>query len=228
MADQELATQWDADHRLAAVASFAAGMVVVVGAALWLTLGMALAGQTATAFLVTLVAGLLLITDVALLVFVVGLAHALTRPGSFGLVLTTAVASLATAVSATLHLLWGHLASVPKVEADIPSGVADFVTWLALNLWLMPLFGLLVGATLLALAMALRASDFTLARRLGTASAVVGGILVVLGPFAGFSPDQSAIVAVIAILVAAVGISGLLAVALLRLGVLLWRSRGRS
>jgi hypothetical protein len=180
-------------------------------------------GQATSSFAVTLVAGLMLVVDVALLAFVVGLAHALTADRPFVLALTTAVAALATTASATLHLVWGNVAAA--LEVELPAGFVQFVTWLAASLWFLPLFGLLVGVTLLALSLALHASDFGFARRLGTASAVVGGVLCVLAPFTGYEPGQSAWVAVAVTMVAAVGISGLLLVALLRLGMLLRRAR---
>lgn len=228
MTDQELAAHWDADHRLAATVSFISGSVVVVGTALLFSVGMVpveaiVQGHAASAFEVTMIAGLLLITDIALLLFVVGLAHALTEGRSFGLTATNAVVTLATTASAALHLTWGYVASSP--ETDLPAELVQFVTWLSVNLWLLPLFGLLVGATLVALSLALRTSTFRFARRLGTASAVVGGVLCVLAPFTGFGPDQQALVAVAAILVTTGGISALLLVALVRLGMLLRKTR---
>jgi hypothetical protein len=228
MTDQELAARWDADHRLAATASFVSGLVVVVGTALMFSIGTVpveaiVQGHTASAFEVTLVTGLLLVIDIALLLFVVGLAHAFTEGRSFGLTATSAVVTLATTASATLHLTWGYVASSPEV--DLPAEIVQFVTWLSVNLWLLPLFGLLVGATLLALTLALRTSSFRFARRLGTASAVVGGVLFVLAPFTGFEPNQQALGAVAAILLATVGISALLLVALVRLGMLLRKAR---
>ncbi len=228
MTDQALAAGWDADQRLAAIVSFISGSVVVVGTALMFSLGIGpveeiTQGRTAGAFEITLVASLLLVIDIALLLFVVGLAHAVTEGRSFGLTATSAVATLATTASATLHLIWGYVASVP--ETGLPAELVQFVTWLAANLWLLPLFGLLVGATLLALSLALRASGFKFARRLGAASAVVGGILCALAPFTGFAPGQQAWVAVAAILVASVGISALLLVALVRLALLLRKAR---
>lgn len=226
--DLERATQWDADHRLAASAAFVAGVVVVGGAALWFTLGMYVAGRTiegqsAGAFLTTLAAGVLLLTDVALLVFVVGLSHALTQGQSFARTATTAVATLATTASATLHLVWGHMPVTYEVELS-PASI-QFTTWLAVNLWMLPLFGVLVGATLVALGAALRSSEFRFSQRLGTASLVVGAILCVLGPLTGFEPGQMAWASVVATVVATGGISALLAVALVRLGSLLMRTR---
>ena len=98
MTDQELASQWDADHRLAAITSLASGALVVLGTALVFTVGIGpvealIADRTVHPFEVTMVGGLLLIVDVALLVFVVALAHAFTQGRSFGLTVTTAVAS---------------------------------------------------------------------------------------------------------------------------------------
>jgi hypothetical protein len=228
MTDRELAARWDADHRLAAIVAVIAGAVVVVGAGIVFSFGTVpveaiIAGRTAGAFEVTLVAGLLLLVDIALMVFVVALAHAFTEGPSFGLTITSAVVAMAATVSATLHLVWGYVAATPDVE--LPADVVRFVTWIAVNLWLLPLFGLLVGATLLALGLVLRTSSFRFARRLGTASAVVGGILCVLAPFTGISPGQPAWVAVVTILVACVGIAALLLVALVGLVVLLPRTR---
>jgi len=40
MTDRQLATRWDADQRLAATVCFVAGVAVIVGAALWLSVGM--------------------------------------------------------------------------------------------------------------------------------------------------------------------------------------------
>lgn len=231
MTDQELASQWDADHHLAAITSLASGALVVLGTALVFSVGIGpvealIADRTVHPFEVTMVGGLLLIVDVALLVFVVALAHAFTQGRSFGLTVTTAVAALATAAAATVHLIWVYLASAPDVDA--PAQVTQFATWLAVNLWMLPVFGLLVGATLLALALALRHSPIRFARRLGTASAVIGGWLVVLAPFTGVGPDQPAFVAVAAILLATGGISALLLVALVRLGLLLRSARRRE
>lgn len=231
MTDQELASQWDADHRLAATTSLASGALVVVGTALVFTVGAGpiealVAGQAAGAFEVTLLGGLLLIVDLALLVFVVALAHTFTEGRSIGLTVTAAVATLATAAAATVHLIWAHVASAPEVGA--PAQVTQFATWLAVNLWMLPLFGLLVGATLLALALAFRHSPFRLARHLGTVAAVVGGLLVLLAPFTGFGAGQPAFAAVAAIMLATGGISALLIVALVRLGLLLMRSRRRE
>lgn len=224
MNDKELAARWDADHRLAATASFVSGLVVVVGTAVMFTIGTVpveaiIQGQAASASEITLVTGLLLVIDIALLLFVVGLAHAFAEGQSFGLTAATAVVTLATTASATLHLTWGYVASSPEME--LPNELVQFVTWLSVNLWLLPLFGLLVGATLLALTLALRTSSFRFARRLGTAAAVVGGILFLLAPFTGFEQDQLALGAVTMILVATVGISALLVAALVRLGLLL-------
>jgi len=109
-----------------------------------------------------------------------------------------------------------------------PVGRVQCATWLAVNLWVLPLYGLLVGATLLAVSLALRASEFAFARRLGTVSAALGSILCVLSPFSGFEPDQLALVAVATIGVATIGVLGLLLVALVRLGVLLRQTRVRS
>ena len=223
MNDQELASHWDADHRLAAITTLASGLLVIIGTALFFTLGMGpaalVSGQAAGPMAVTMRGGLLLIVDVALLVVVVALAHTFSEGRSIGLTVTTGVATLATASAAAIHLVWVYLAS--NLEFEVPAQATQFATWLALNLWLMPLFGLLVGATLLALALALRASPFRFARGLGTASAVIGGLLVALAPFSGYAPDQSALVTVAVITIAAVGISVLLVVALVRLGLLL-------
>lgn len=218
MNDQELASHWDADHRLAAITTLASGLLVILGTALFYTFGMG-PGQVTAPIAVTMLGGLLLIVDVALLVVVVALAHTFSEGRSIGLTVTTGVATLATASAAAIHLVWVYLAS--NLEFELPAQATQFATWLALNLWLMPLFGLLVGATLLALALALRASPFRFARGLGTASAVIGGLLVALAPFSGYAPDQSALVTVAVITIAAVGISVLLVVALVRLGLLL-------
>ena len=218
MNDQELASHWDADHRLAAITTLASGLLVIIGTALFYTFGMG-PGQVTAPIAVTMRGGLLLIVDVALLVVVVALAHTFSEGRSIGLTVTTGVATLATASAAAIHLVWVYLAS--NLEFEVPAQATQFATWLALNLWLMPLFGLLVGATLLALALALRSSPFRFARGLGTASAVIGGLLVALAPFSGFAPDQSALVSVAATTLAAVGISVLLVVALVRLGLLL-------
>ena len=224
MTDQELAAHWDADHRLAATVSLVAGAVVAVGTGLLFTVGLAPIeainqGKSTSPFAVTMVAALMLLVDVALLAFVVGLAHALTEGRPFVLALSTAVATLATTVSAALHLVWGNVAAA--LEVGLPVGIVQFVTWLAANLWLLPLFALLVGATLLALSLALHFSDFRFARRLGTASAVVGGILCALAPFTGYEPGQPAWAMVVVTTVAVVGISALLLVALVRLGMML-------
>ena len=229
--DRELAARWDTDHRLAALVAFVAGLIAIAGAAVWFTLGMSVAnplveGRSSGVFEIGVVAGVLLLTDVALLVFVVGLAFAASASRSFGLTATVAVASLTTAVSATLHLVWSYAAS--WLEVGLPADLVQFVTWLALNLWLMPLYGLLVGATLVALWLPLRSSEFRFARRLGAASLIVGGLLCVLGPFTGSGPDVPAFAAVAAILLATGGIGVLLVVALVRLGSLLWRTRRRS
>lgn len=231
MTDQELAFQWDADHRLAATTALALGALVLLGTALVFTVGMGpiealIAGQPAAPFGVTVLGGLLLIVDVALLAFVVALAHAFTEGRSFGLTVTTAVASLATAAAAGVHLTWAHLATSPETEA--PAQVTQFATWLAVNLWMLPLFGLLVGATLAALALALRHSPFRFARRIGTASAVIGALLLLLTPFSGFGPEQPAFIAVAAIMLSTGAISVLLLVALVRLGLLLAGSRRRA
>lgn len=226
MTDKGLAAQWDSDHRLAATTAFISGSVVAVGTAVLFSVGMRpieaiVQGGTATPFGINLVAGLLLVIDIGLLVFVVGLAHAVTAGRSFGLALTTAVATLACAASATIHLVWAYAAS--SLEVGLPAETVQFATWIAANVWLLPLFGLLVGATLLALAAALRGSGFRFARRLATASAMVGGALCLIAPFSGTGPGQSALVAVTAILLATGGISVLLAVALVKLGLLLWQ-----
>lgn len=227
MTDQQLAARWDAPHRLAATTAFISGTVVAVGTAVLFSFGLApveaiMQGGSAGPFEITLVASLLLAVDLALLVFVVGLAHAFADGNSFGLAVVTAVVTLATTASATVHLVWAHVA--PSLEVDLPAETVQFTTWLAANLWLMPLFGLLVGATLLALSLALRTSAFRFARRLGTAAAVVGGVLWVVAPFSGFGASGgSALLAVGAILVATGGISALLAVALVKLGLLLWK-----
>ena len=224
MNDQELASHWDADHRLAAITTLASGLLVIIGTALFFTLGMGpaalVSGQAAGPMAVTMLGGLLLIVDVALLVVVVALAHTFSEGRSIGLTVTTGVATLATASAAAIHLVWVNLASNLETM-EVPAQATEFATWLALNVWLLPLFGLLVGATLLALALALRASPFRFARRLGTASAVIGGLLVALAPFSGYSPDQSALVMAAVITIATVGISVLLVVALVRLGLLL-------
>lgn len=230
MTDQELAARWDADHRLAATTSFISGLVVVVGTAVMFSVGTIpveaiVAGNKAGAFEITLVTGLLLVIDIGLLLFVVGLAHAFTQGRSFGLTVTNAVVTLATTASATLHLTWGYVASSP--EMDLSAELVQFSTWLSVNLWLLPLYGMLVGATLVALSMPLRCSSFRFARRLGTGSAVVGGVLFVVAPFTGMGPDQQALGAVAAILVTTVGISALLLVALVRLGMLLRAARQR-
>ena len=132
-------------RRLAATVSFISGTVVVVGTALLFSIGMvpveAIAqGHATDAFGVTMIAGLLLITDIALLLFVVGLAPSLTEGRSFGLTATNAVVTLATTASAVLHLTWGYVASSP--DTDLPAELVQFVTWLSVNLWLLPLFGL--------------------------------------------------------------------------------------
>ena len=224
MNDQELASHWDADHRLAAITTLASGLLVIIGTALFFTLGMGpaalVSGQAAGPMAVTMLGGLLLIVDVALLVVVVALAHTFSEGRSIGLTVTTGVATLATASAAAIHLVWVNLASNLETM-EVPAQATEFATWLALNVWLLPLFGLLVGATLLALALALRASPFRFARRLGTASAVIGGLLVALAPFSGYSPDQSALVMAAVTTIATVGISVLLVVALVRLGLLL-------
>ena len=102
MTDQELAAGWDADHRLAATVSFGAGLVIIVGVTAWFSLmnvvGVAVEGQRPDAFLATLVAAILLIVDVALLVFVVCLAYTFSAGRAFGLAVAAAVAGLATAV----------------------------------------------------------------------------------------------------------------------------------
>ena len=219
MNDQELASHWDADHRLAAITTLASGLLVILGTALFYTFGMG-PGQVTAPIAVTMLGGLLLIVDVALLVVVVALAHTFSEGRSIGLTVTTGVATLATASAAAIHLVWVNLASNLETM-EVPAQATEFATWLALNVWLLPLFGLLVGATLLALALALRASPFRFARRLGTASAVIGGLLVALAPFSGYSPDQSALVTAAVITIATVGISVLLVVALVRLGLLL-------
>ena len=224
--DRELAAGWDAAHRQAATVTFFAGLVIILGCVAWFgsmeAAGAMVDGQRPSPFLATLIAGILLIVDVGLLVFVVGLAHAFSSR-SFALALTAAVATLTTTTSAALHLLWGYAVATPEVA--LQEGAVEFLTWLALNIWLMPLFGLLVGATLLALGFALRGSDFRLARRLGLASLIIGALLVALAPFTGFSPEQSPFVAVAAILVSTGGIGALVLVALVRIGALLWRTR---
>ena len=229
MTDQQLASQWDADHRLAAITTLVSGALIILGTALVFTVGvgpieaLVNAGTAPAPFAVNLLAGVFLIVDVALLVFVVALAHTFSGANSFALSLTTGVATLATTSAATVHLIWGHIASALEFEA--PPQVNQFATWLAANLWILPLFGLLVGATLVALALALRGSPFRVARRLGTASAVIGGVLVVLAPFTGFGPGALALAAVAEILLATAGISVLLVVALVTVGLLLFRSR---
>lgn len=232
MTDRELAAGWDAAHRQAAAVTFFAGLVILLGCLAWFssmeTAGSLLEGQQPSAFLVTLIAGILLIVDVALLVFVVALAHTFSAGRSLGLAVTTAVATLTTTTSAVLHLLWGYAVATPEVEGALPEGALQFLTWLALNIWLMPLFGLLVGATLLALSLALRGSDFRLARRLGMASLVIGALLCVLAPFTGFAPEQPAFAAVAAILVATAGIGALVLIALVRIGALLWGTRRKA
>lgn len=227
MTDQDLAARWDADHRLAAVVALGAGVLVIVGTALMFTVGVGpmgevVQGRPAAPFAITLVTGLLLLVDVALLVFVLGLAHALTEGASFGLTVTTAVATMATSASATVHLVAGYVVSSPEGST---AGLVTFSGWLSANLWLLPLFGLLVGATLVALGLTLRTGPSRFGRRLGTASAVVGGVLIAVAPFTGAAPNEPAIAAVVAIFVATVGISALLAVALVRVGMLLARSR---
>lgn len=231
MTDRELAARWDADHRLAAMTAFVAGIVVALGTAVVFTVGLGpveaiVNGGTAGSFGITLVAGLLIIVDLALLVFVVALAHAVSEGPSFGLTVTTAVATLATAAAATIHLVWGNAAS--GMEVSLSADIVEFLTWLAANVWLLPLFGLLVGATLLALSLALRGSPLRFARRLGTAATALGLVLVLLAPFTGFEPDQMALAAVAMILVAVLGISSLLLVAVVRLGILLRTSRSAA
>lgn len=230
MTDRELAAEWDAAHRQAAAVTFFAGLVILLGCLAWFssmeTAGSIMEGQQPSAFLVTLIAGILLIVDVALLVFVVALAHTFSAGRSLGLAVTTAVATLTTTTGAVLHLLWGYAVATPEVA--LSGTVVEFLTWLALNIWLMPLFGLLVGATLLALSLALRGSDFRLARRLSVACLVIGALLCVLAPFTGFSPEQPAFAAVAAILVAGGGIGALILVALVRIGALLWRTRRKA
>jgi hypothetical protein len=153
------------------------------------------------------------------------LAHTFTDVKSFGLALATAVATLATTAAATIHLVWAYVAGTPDV--GLPADIIQFMTWLAASLWLLPVYGLLIGATLLTLWLALRRSDFRFARRLAVAAGAVGGILLVVSPFTGFGPGGSALVAVAVTLVATAGISGLLAVALVGLGLVLWR-KGRA
>ena len=229
MTDQQLASQWDADHRLAAITTLVSGALIIVGTALVFTVGsgaiepLVLTGTAPGNFPVTMLAGVFLIVDVALLAFVVALAHTFSGGHSFALNLTTGVATLATTSAATVHLIWGHIAS--PFEFDAPPEVNQFATWLAANLWILPLFGLLVGATLVSLALVLRGSRFRVARRLGTASAVIGGLLVVLAPFTGFGPEAMALAAVAETLLATAGISVLLVVSLVTVGLLLFRSR---
>ena len=93
--DRELAARWDTDHRLAALVAFVAGLIAIAGAAVWFTLGMSVAnplveGRSSGVFEIGVVAGVLLLTDVALLVFVVGLAYAASASRSFGLTATVA------------------------------------------------------------------------------------------------------------------------------------------
>lgn len=228
MTDHALAAGWDADHRLAALASFIAGIVLAVGTGLVFSVGEGpistlVAGGKVGSLQVSMVAGLLLAVDLALLVFVVGLAHAFTEGRSFGLTVTTAVATLATTASATLHLVWAHVASSPEVA--LSAEVTHFVTWLAANIWLLPLYGMLVGATLLALALALRQSAFRFARGLGIASAALGGVLCLLAPFSAMGDESLVMVTVVAITLASGGVSVLVAVALVRVGLLLVRTR---
>ena len=102
---------------------------------------------------------------------------------------------------------------------------------------MLPLFGVLVGATLLALALALHDSAFRFARRLAPASAVVGGLLCVLVIDAGSvdeEPDQSGVaaqsgrLAALTVLVAVVGITVLLLAALIWLARMLWATRHQA
>lgn len=231
MTDQELASQWDPEHRLAALTTLVSGILVIVGTALVFTVGTGpiealVEGRAAGAFEVTMLGGLLLIVDLSLVVCVVALAHTFAEERGFGTALTTAVTTLATTVAATVHLIWAYIASSPEVE--MPTRVTQFATWVGANLWMLPLFGVLVGATLLALALALWHSPLRFSRRLGKAAATVGGLLVVLAPFTGSVPEQPAFVAVAVILLATVGISALLLVALVRVGLLLRGARRKE
>lgn len=61
-------------------------------------------GQAAGPMAVTMLGGLLLIVDVALLVVVVALAHTFSEGRSIGLTVTTGVATLATASAAPISL----------------------------------------------------------------------------------------------------------------------------
>lgn len=228
MTDRELAARWDPDHRLAALSSLVAGLVVVVGTALIFSVALSpveaiINGDTLVdPFGVNVAAALLLVVDLGLLVFVVGLLHALSDTRSYAVTLGTAVVTLTTAVSATIHLAWGYAASAAEVELAAPE--VHFITWLSANLWLMPLYGLLVGATLLGVALALDHSSLRFARRLAVASAVVGGLLVVLAPFAAMG-EYTVFVLVASTFLATGGISVLLAVTLIRLATLLRRPR---
>ena len=168
MTDRELAAQWDPDHRLAALSSLVAGLVVVVGTVLIFSVALSpveaiINGGTAGTFGINVAAALLLAVDLCLLVFVVGLVHALSDHRSFAVTLVTAVATLTTTVSATIHLVWGYAASGAEVELAAPE--VHFITWLSANLWLMPLYGLLVGATLVGVALALHHSSLRLDRK---------------------------------------------------------------
>ena len=239
MTDQEFIATWDADHRSAARITFVAGLVVALGAAVWLALmdpvasPLILGGRATSGFQIVLLAGILMLTDVALLEFVVGLAYTFTRGLSLGLVLTVGVATLATGVAGLLHLMWGYAVSF---EVDLPADFVHFTTWLGINLWMLPLYGLLVGATLLAVALALHHSELRFARLLGRGAAVVGAILCVLAPFTGFGDagsaggpqDDSAFVSVAMILLTLVGVVALLVAALVKLGMLLWGKRAAA
>ncbi len=202
MNDQELtSTPWDADHRLAAITTLASGLLVIIGTALFFTLGMGpaealVSGQAAGPMAVTMLGGLLLIVDVRPSWSSVALAHTFSEGRSIGLTVTTGVATLATASAAAIHLVWVNLAS--NLGDDGGAGAGHRVRHVARpERVALPLFALVgphprPACSLGPLRRPLPA--VSRARAAPTASAVIGGLLVALAPFSGYSPDQSALV----------------------------------
>ena len=207
--DRDLAAAWDADQRLAALVTFGSGVVAGVGVVFVLGMSLLPGGLSITATIdsdVVFATACMLAVDIAVLVFMVGLAHVVTSTRAFGEAVTIAVATLTTAIAATLHTVYGLTGS----SADLPDWFTGHVAWMGSNIWLMVQYTPLIGACLLALSVALRSSEFPFARRLAGPYAAVGG-LCVLAP--------------VPIFTTCVAVPALFVLTLVRVGRLLWMTR---
>lgn len=211
--DKDLAKAWDADRRLAALVTFGSGVVAGVGVVLAMSvLPGGVAADTTSDSDVVLGTAWMLAVDIAVLVFMVGLAHVVASTRAFGEAVTIAVATLTTAIAATLHTVYGLTGS--STHADLPDWFTDHVAWLGRYIWLQQLYALPIGACLLALSLALRSSEFRFARRLAGPYAAVGGLSCVLAP-----------VGVLAIFTTCVAVPALFVLTLVLVGRLLWMTR---